>query len=154
VFTQTWREGEFIPLPKNSTLYWLKKPISLSKLLEKIVFDQIQCYFTVNKVTTYFQHAFREGHSICKALTQMTDDWLRKLDNNKKIVRLVLALSIIICCWKVLWLYTPDILWIESYLSNRTQRLFFNGNLSTIIQVESGISLDSFLGPILFSIST
>jgi hypothetical protein len=57
------------------------KPISLlptlSKLLKKIVFDQIQCYITVNKLATDFQHPYREGHSTSTALTQMADDWLR-----------------------------------------------------------------------------
>jgi hypothetical protein len=27
-----------------------------------MLFDQIQCYFTVNKLTTDFQQAYREGH--------------------------------------------------------------------------------------------
>ena len=38
------------------------------------------------------------------------------------------------------------------YLSNRTQRVFFNGSLSNIIQVEPGIPQSSCLGPLLFSI--
>ena len=46
----------------------------------------------------------------------------------------------------------PAIMWIKSYLSNRTQRVFFNGSFSNIIQVESGILQGSFLGPLLFSI--
>ena len=69
------------------------RPISLlpalSKLLGKIVFDQKKCYFPVNKLTTYFQHAYREGHSISTTLTQMTDDWLKEIDN-KMIVGAVL----------------------------------------------------------------
>ena len=48
----------------------------------------------------------------------------------------------------------PAIMWIMSYLSNRTQRVFFNGSLSNIIQLESGIPKGSCLGPLLFSIST
>jgi hypothetical protein len=46
-----------------------------------MVFDQIQCYFTVNQLTTEFQHAYSEGHSTSTALTQMTDDWLREIDD-------------------------------------------------------------------------
>ena len=70
VCPQAWREAKVIPLPKNS-----KDPFTgsnsqtisllptLSKLLRNIVFDQIQCYFTVNKLTTDFQHAYKEEHS-------------------------------------------------------------------------------------------
>ena len=58
------------------------RPISLlptlSKLLEKIVFDQ--CYFSVNKLTTDFQHTYKEGRSTITTLRQMTDDWLREID--------------------------------------------------------------------------
>ena len=54
----------------------------------------------------------------------------------------------------VLWLYTPAILGIKSYLSNRTQRVFFNGSLSNKIQVESGIPEGSCLGPLLLFIFT
>jgi hypothetical protein len=44
----------------------------------------------------------------------------------------------------------PAIMWIKSYLSNRTQRVFFNGSLSNVIQVEAGIPQGSSLGPLIF----
>jgi hypothetical protein len=53
-----------------------------------MVFHQIALYFSVNKLTD-FQHAYREGHSTCTALTQMANDWLKEIDN-KKIVGAVL----------------------------------------------------------------
>jgi hypothetical protein len=48
----------------------------------------------------------------------------------------------------------PAIMWIKSDLSNRTQRLFFNGSLSNIIQlkiIQPGIPQGRCLGPLLFS---
>ena len=48
----------------------------------------------------------------------------------------------------------PAILWKKSYLSNRTQRVFFNGGLSNRIQVESGIPQGNCLGPLLSSMFT
>ena len=78
---QTWREAKVIPAFTGSNSRSVSLLPALSKLLEKIVFDQIQCYLSVNKLTTDFQHAYREGHSTCTALTQMTDDWLKYIDN-------------------------------------------------------------------------
>ena len=94
------------------------------------MFDQIQCYFTVNKLTTEFQHAYREEHSTRTALTQMTDDWLREIDD-KMIVGAGLldfsaAFDIIdhsLLLEKLMYCsFTPTaILWIKSYPSNRTE---------------------------------
>jgi hypothetical protein len=98
--------------------------------LEKIVFDLIQCYFTVNKLTTDFQHAYKKGHSTSTAFTQMTDDWLREIDDTN-IVRAVLldfsaAFDIInhslLLEKRMCYSFTPPaILWIKIYLSNRTE---------------------------------
>ena len=66
VFPQAWREAKVIPLPKNSKAYFngsSSRPISLlptiSKLLGKIVFDQIQVksnqivFVTYSEMLTY-----------------------------------------------------------------------------------------------------
>jgi hypothetical protein len=91
----------------------------------------------------------------------MTDDWLGKIDD-KKIVGVVLLdfsaafdISLLLLEKRMCYGFTPSaIMWIKSYLSNRTQRVFFNGSLSNIIQLESGIPQGSCLGPLLFSIFT
>ena len=120
--------------------------------------DQIQCYFSVNKLTTDFQHAYREGHSTCTALTQMTDDWLNEIDP-KKIVGAVLldfsaAFDIIQLLLKKRMRYDFSTSAIQSYLSNRTQRVFFNGSISNVKNVMCGVPQSISLGPLLFSIFT
>jgi UTP:GlnB (protein PII) uridylyltransferase len=50
----------------------------LANSWKQLCLNQIQFYFSVNKLTTDFKHAFRERHSTCTALTQMTDDWLKE----------------------------------------------------------------------------
>ena len=94
-----------------------------------------------------------------QALTQMTDDWLREIDDKKIVGAVLLDFSVafdiidqsLLLAKLMCYDFTPPaILWIKSYLSNRTQRVFFNGSLSNIIHVESGISQGSCLGPLLF----
>ena len=55
--------------------------------------DQIQHFFTVSKLTTDFQHAYREGHSTSPALTQMTNDWLREIYEKMIVGAVVLDFS-------------------------------------------------------------
>ena len=45
------------------------------------------------KQTTDFQHAYREGHSTCTALTQMTDDWCNEIGNKKILGAILLDFS-------------------------------------------------------------
>ena len=84
VYLPPWREAKVSLLPKSGKAVFTgfnSRPINLlsalSKLLDKIVFDQIQCYFSVNKLTSDFQHAYRVGHSMGTALTQLTNDCLK-----------------------------------------------------------------------------
>ena len=93
----------------------------------------------------------------------MTNDWLRGTDDKIIVGAVLLEFSAafdIIDHSLLLEKYMcydftpPAIMWIKSYLSNRTQRVFFNGSLSNIIQVEAGIPKGSCLGPLLFSIFT
>jgi hypothetical protein len=119
---QAWRKAKTIPLPKNSKSPFTvsnSQPISLlsilSKLLEKMVFDKIQRYFTVNKLTTEFQHAYRKKHSTTTALTQMTDDWLREIADKIIVGPVLLDFRAafdnidhhLLLEKHVLWLYTP-----------------------------------------------
>ena len=61
----------------------------VKKIKTKKGLTRYNAFFTVNKLATASQHAYREKHSTCMALTQMIDDWLRENDN-KKIVGAVL----------------------------------------------------------------
>ena len=124
------------------------------------MFDQMQCYLSVNKLTTDIQHAYKESHSTCSALTQMNDDWLKEIDNNNIVGAVDFSAAFDIIDHNLLLkkrmcygfsTSTSAISWIQSYLSNRIQWVFFNGSFSNVKQVKCGIPQGSSLGPLLFS---
>ena len=101
------------------------------------------------------------GKDTQQALTQMTDDWLREMEDKMIVGAVLLDISAafdiidhsLLLDKRMCYGFTPPaIMCINSYLANRTQRVFFNGSPSNIIQVESGIPQCSCLGPLLFSI--
>ena len=51
-----------------------------SKVLEKIVCDQITRVFEVNKLLPDNQHGFRAGRSTMTALASMQQDWVQNWD--------------------------------------------------------------------------
>ena len=63
-YPQVWKEAKIEPLPKNAknklTVANIRHisifPV-LAKIMEKIVFNQIQCYFSENGLNTDLQHA-------------------------------------------------------------------------------------------------
>lgn len=170
IFPQAWKEAKIIPLPKDKKASFSgpnSRPISLlpalSKILEKTIFDQIQEYLSVNNLLTKYQHAYRKGHSTCTALTQMSDDWYRDLDNKMicgavlldftaafDVIEHKLLLEKLVC-----YGFKPSAAtWMESYLMDRSQRVFFNGSYSNSVLVESGIPQGSCLGPLMYSVFT
>lgn len=98
----------------------------LSKLLEKIVFEQVQDDFSINDLTTKFQHAYRSAHSTCTAMTQMSDSWLTSIDNSMLVGTLLLDFSAafdvinheILISKLISYGFTSSaIKWFKSYLS-------------------------------------
>lgn len=134
IFLEKWKESKIIPLPKNKRAIFTgqnSRPISLlpllSKVMEKIVFEQIHKYFFSNRLITQYQHAYREGHSTCTALTHMTDNWLEEMDANRLVGAVILDFSaafdlidheILLQMLKCYGLSPTSLLWLKSYLSD------------------------------------
>ena len=67
----------------NVTIYivfYLSILSPISKVFEKLVFDQLSQYLTTNEILTDYQSGFRKGYSTCSFLLRTTNDWLVNMD--------------------------------------------------------------------------
>jgi len=73
------------------------RPIShlpfLSKLMEKLVFSQLQSHLQLHIISDKFQSGFRSRHSTESALLRVHDDILGALDSKSSVVLVLLDLT-------------------------------------------------------------
>ena len=141
------------------------RPISVipvvSKVFEKIVYNQLYHYLDSNKLLLGCQSGFRSLHSTLTALLEATDAWSVNIDNGllNGVVFIDLTKAfdtidhkIILRKMSYLGVDQAAVKWFSSYLSGRTQRCSVNGKLSTARTLRCGVPQGSILGPLLFLI--
>ena len=167
LFPEALKLAKVIPLFKkgDASCFNNYRPISLllsvSKIYEKIVHNQLLSYFNVHKLFFDNQYGFRPLHSTESASLELVDRIFSLLDEDKIPFAIFMDLS------KAFDTLNHDILlhkltyygvnhnqlsWFESYLSNRKQYVSFNNSKSSISQTQLGVPQGSILGPLLFLI--
>ncbi|KAK7092145.1 hypothetical protein V1264_009742 [Littorina saxatilis] len=160
------------PLLKKSSLdpNVLKnyRPISnlpfLSKILEKIVLDQLSSHLSANNLLTLHQSAYRTDHSTETAVLSILNNILTSLDDNKISLLLLLDLSaafdtidheILLSRLEHTFGIQNSVLnWFRSYLSDRTNFVIVNDVPSQETSLLFGVPQGSVLGPVLFIMYT
>ena len=141
------------------------RPISLlcaiSKLFEKVVYNQLYDYFTKNKLFHDNQYGFRTKHSTELAVTELIDRVLLNIDNKQVPFAVFMDLSkafdtldhkILIDKLHHYGIRGISLMWFESYLYKRTQYVEIDSSKSSPQTITTGVPQGSILGPLLFLI--
>ena len=164
IVPEKWKHAIVCPLLKQGDVEDPSnyRPISLlsvlSKILEKVVANQLYEFLSRNNLLSESQHGFRKGLSTQTALIQITEHLYKNIDKSK-ISLLALcdlskafdSVSHTLLLQKMDALQIDDF-WFTNYLSNRTQAVKINSNISSNQNIEYGVPQGSVLGPLLCNI--
>lgn len=148
----------------NPSSYNDYRPISivpfLSKVLERILYHQLERFLCSNNLLNPFQSGFRAGHSTTTALVKITDDIRQAMDDRKVTVLTLLDFSnafntvdfdILLAVLNSLNISPSVIGWFHSYLHGRRQRVRVQDSYSDWLTVNAGVPQGGVLSPLLFS---
>uniref|UniRef100_UPI0033934ECA reverse transcriptase domain-containing protein n=1 Tax=Acinetobacter baumannii TaxID=470 RepID=UPI0033934ECA len=131
----------------------------ISKVMERIVAESILRHFEAQRLMSPAQHGFRKHHSCLSNLLLTLDDWTQVLDDKGCIHACYLDISkafgrvdhhLLLMKLQGFGLTGKLLDWLNYYLSHSKVRVREGGTLSREIEVTSGVSQCSVLGPLLF----
>ena len=136
----------------------------VSKVLERIVADQLMCYVDSHHLLPGNQSAYRNFYSTETALLKVLNDLLLAVVKGDEAVLLLLDYSaafdtldhtVLLQRLAKDYSITGTVLqWIDSYLQDRTQRVIINGTCSAPSALSCGVPQGSVIGPLLFLLYT
>ena len=144
------------------------RPVSnlsfVSKILERVVSQQLVQHLNANNLLDPFQSAYRHGHSCETALLRVLNDVLCSADRGELSLLVLLDLSaafdvidhelLLARLQKEMGITGNALQWFTSYLEDRTQCVVVKQASSQSTPLSCGVPQGSVLGPILFSIYT
>ena len=166
-FPTQWKLSKVIPLHKKDSKLEQKnyRPVSilspLSKILERVVYDQLYNYFDKNRIFNENLHGFRRNRSTQTALLTMYDRWTRAAAkgfiNGVVLIDLSAAFDLVdhdllLKKLKIYGVQNELLLWIESYLTGRYQSVWIDHTFSGFKACKIGVPQGSILGPLFFLI--
>ncbi|KXJ18376.1 RNA-directed DNA polymerase from mobile element jockey [Exaiptasia diaphana] len=145
----------------NHEIFKNYRPISnlkmVSKVIEKVVHNQLNAFLSLNNLYEPFQSAYRPYHSCETALLRISDDILQSLDRRQCVAMLFLDLSaafdtvdhsILLNRLRYKFGVSGSALqWFKSYLSNRHQFVSIDNVSSDSLPLGCGVPQGSVLGP-------
>lgn len=162
-----WKCARITPLHKGGDVLDTNnyRPISIicsiAKVFEKLIYNQLSHYLTINNILTPFQSGFRSNYSTTTALLKFTNDVFSAAENGELTGAIFIDLSkafdfvdryLLLDKLYNIGLSLNAVQWFSSYLHNRKQCVVLNGYQSDFLTQQCGVPQGSTLGPLLFSI--
>ena len=166
-FPMEWKVARVTPIKKKGQRTMLDNyiPISIlpvvSKLVERILYDQMCDYLKKQNILSERQFGFRQFHSTTTTILDCTNEWYINMDRGLYNIVVLLDLK------KAFDTVNHDIIFrkferygfgnkaldlLSNYLTNRTQGCQLNRMLSDQRGITCGIPQGSIIGPLLFII--
>ena len=136
------------------------RPVSnlpfISKLIEKVVYEQLTTHIEHNALHDENQSGYRKYHSTESNIVKLTNDLLVSLDQGEVSLVIFLDVSaafdavnhqVLLERLKTLYGISGNALkWVSSYLENRSQIVCINGAYSDPVELDHGFPQGSVLG--------
>ena len=140
------------------------RPVSnlsaISKLLERIVLNQLNDHLDTNNLHCPVQSGYRPQHSCETLLVRMTDDINKDIQAGNIVAVVLLDLSaafdtidheiLLEKLFKHYGVTGKALLWLRSYLESRYFCVKIGDTISSLLELLFGVPQGSLLGPILF----
>ena len=166
-FPNSWKIARVSPIFKGGTENDRTnyRPISvlpfLSRLFEKLVYNQLYDHLDTNNLIYAKQSGFRSLHSTVSCLLNFTNDSYINMDKGKLTGLIFIDLKkafdtvdheILLSKLQKYGINELEYDWFKSYLANRRQFCRVNGTSSNVEEINCGVPQGSCLGPLLFLI--
>jgi hypothetical protein len=174
IFPKAWKIARVKPIPKSNKTENYKdlRPISilpaLSKIIEKVVSEQLTKYLEDNSVLPPTQSGFRGKHGTATALAKVTDDVIAAADKGMGSILVLLDFSRAFDCLNPSLLLSkmayygvsePSCKWFQSFLTDRRQYVELQTDEGGVVRskienISRGTPQGSILSPLLFILYT
>ena len=132
-----------------------------SKVFQKVVLDQTEEFFSLNKILYDYQSGFRTNHLANTCLSFLNVKIVKGFDDGLVTGMILIDLQkafdtinhdILLKKLSIIGFSDHTVKWFQSYLSNRQFMVNLENSFSEVSSISCGMPQGSILGPLLFLI--